>query len=319
LGLVLLAAVGLASRIGKLQPASPGGESLYRSAWFVALLVLLAVNLTASVCFKWVSWAARREGLIRHIGFLLVLCGAALSGALAQRGTMKLEYGKPLDAVQVEGALKPLGYSLELTGFTLERYEPKAQQILVRVPGDSREHAFPVEPGRDFPVGQTGYTIRPKRYVPDFAMAYGTKEVVSRSPEPNNPAVLVQVSRLAESFERWVFAKPQGLHSPPHPVEMAFVFRPSDPKAFKSRVRVLANGRPAGEWLLQVNRPVRFRGRTFYQMSYDPERWSWSGILVVRDPGVPVVYAGYLLIIASLILRPFLKRKEDSSYGFTLA
>lgn len=315
----MLAAVGLAAVAGILRPSSPEGRGLYGSPWFIALLALLAANLTASVYFKWVSWAARREGLIRHMGFLLVLLGAALSGVFAERGTMKLEYGKPLDAVHVEGTLKPLGYSLELTGFTLERYEPKAQQILVRVPGETAEHAFPVELGRDFPVGPTGYTIRPKRYVADFAMAYGTKEVISRSPEPNNPAVLVEVLRGSESFERWVFAQPQGLHAPAHPVELAFAWRPSDPKAFKSRVRVLAGGRPAGEWLLEVNRPVRFRGRTFYQMSYDPERWSWSGILVVRDPGVPVVYAGYLLIIASLILRPFLKRKEDSSYDFPLA
>lgn len=45
----------------------------------------------------------------------------------------------------------------------------------------------------EFPIGDTEYTAEVVEYVPDFALNLKTREVVSRSTEPRNPAVRVLV------------------------------------------------------------------------------------------------------------------------------
>ena len=60
-----------------------------------------------------------------------------------------------------------------------------------------------------------------------------------------------------------------------------------------------------------MNKPLRWKGFTLYQAGYDPENPGYSSLLVSHDPGVPLVYAGFLLLTAGLIwtfLRSFRRR-----------
>ena len=64
----------------------------------------------------------------------------------------------------------------------------------------------------EFTVGDTEFSARVLRYVPDFAMGLKTKEVTSRSTEPNNPAFQVVVSEKdVPQDTTWAF-----LNMPPH-------------------------------------------------------------------------------------------------------
>ncbi len=53
---------------------------------------------------------------------------------------------------------------------------------------------------------------------------------------------------------------------------------------------------------IEVNAPLSYRGYTLYQAGYNPEDLTRSTLQVVRDPGVPVVYTGFLCMIGGLIL-----------------
>ena len=61
-----------------------------------------------------------------------------------------------------------------------------------------------------------------------------------------------------------------------------------------------------------VNDPLRFGDYALFQSSYDKEHLSWSGFQIVKDPGVPVVYLGFILLILGLItifyINPLIKR-----------
>jgi cytochrome c biogenesis protein ResB len=63
-----------------------------------------------------------------------------------------------------------------------------------------------------------------------------------------------------------------------------------------------------------VNRPLTFKGYTFYQSGYDPNDLSWTSLEVVRDPGVRLVYLGFILLIGGLFtvfyLNPWLTLRE---------
>ena len=51
-----------------------------------------------------------------------------------------------------------------------------------------------------------------------------------------------------------------------------------------------------------MNSPFSYKGYTFYQSGYNPQDLSWTSLQVVRDPGVPLVYAGFALIIGGLFI-----------------
>lgn len=77
-------------------------------------------------------------------------------------------------------------------------------------------------PRREFRVGDTEYTARVLRFVPDFTMDLKTKKVVSRTNQPNNPAFEIQVSRKGVPHDTtWAF-----FNMPPHfsaRAQLAFV------------------------------------------------------------------------------------------------
>lgn len=68
-------------------------------------------------------------------------------------------------------------------------------------------------PGEPFAIGDTDYSARIVGFVPDFAIATGTKEVVSRSNELRNPAVRLEVYQNNKKVDEvWAFRG----EGPPH-------------------------------------------------------------------------------------------------------
>ena len=52
---------------------------------------------------------------------------------------------------------------------------------------------------------------------------------------------------------------------------------------------------------LEVNKPYKYQGWKLYQLSYDDTMGKWSNLSVieaVRDPWLPLVYTGILLLLA---------------------
>ena len=71
---------------------------------------------------------------------------------------------------------------------------------------------------------------------------------------------------------------------------------------------------------LAVNSPLSYGGYTFYQYQagYDRMGGAWTSLLVVRDPGVPLVFAGFAAMLAGIFLGLYVwprKRTPDSSRG----
>lgn len=66
--------------------------------------------------------------------------------------------------------------------------------------------------GKEFPVGDSDFSARIVRYVPDFTMNLKSGKVTSRSTQPNNPAVQIIVrEKKAVQDTCWAF-----LNLPPH-------------------------------------------------------------------------------------------------------
>lgn len=70
-----------------------------------------------------------------------------------------------------------------------------------------------VKPNQEFPLGDTEFSARVVRYVPDFQMDLATRRVFSVSDQPRNPAfqVIVRKGKVPQDTT-WAFL----VSSPPH-------------------------------------------------------------------------------------------------------
>ncbi len=88
---------------------------------------------------------------------------------------------------------------------------------------------------------------------------------------------------------------------------------PGEIKAFRSRVTVVENGRTALSASIEVNHPLSYGGYTFYQSGFRPEDPGTSELLVVRDPGLGIAYAGLGMVASGILFlfygRPMLRLK----------
>jgi hypothetical protein len=257
-----------------------------------------------------------------------------IRGVLGQKGYLELREGQTLAQFQVEKGLKPLPFGLQLAKFEVEGYQesqaaPHAHAtnvesiLVVQWPARALSARIPVVVGHEqqfVPPGEQAadqnlFRIKVLKYLPDFYVNPTNQEATSRSDEPKNPAILVQETGPNYHREQWLFAN---FPDQPHPAKMsesplrliyqarvatAMRLAPSGPiKTFKSTVNVMENNQVVQTRVIEVNRPFSYKGYTFYQSGYNPMDLAWTSFQVVSDPGVPVVYAGFALMIAGLFL-----------------
>ncbi len=149
------------------------------------------------------------------------------------------------------------------------------------------------------------FTFEFKSFLPH---AEKVREEFNRSDKPNNPVVRVQwnqngkktIAEFGASDKTATFLD-NG--------RIALLLRNKDdsPKAYRSYLSVLKNGKVVLKKKVEVNDPLLFGGYYFYQSNYDPKDPTYSGISVVRDPGVYIVFLGFFLLTIGGILRFYFK------------
>jgi hypothetical protein len=326
-----------------------GLTHIFSAWWFIALLGVLAA--TVMVCstrrlatVKRSNGFARRRALgslLTHISILLILGGAVLRGVWGEKGRLELRVGQSVAEFETDRGARPLPFALQLAKFEIETdgiknpaaadseqklivewTERQLQARISAVVGTSQS----LSPEGETPSAENTFRVEVLRYVPDFAVNTTTHEVTSRSDEPKNPAVLVAVNGPAYHNHRWVFAKfpdfamhEDGTAIAASPLRLTYQAEGAAPEResirnFKSTLLLAATGRPAETQTVAVNRPLKFNGYTLYQTGYNPEDLSWTALEVVRDPGVPLVYGGFALLIGGLFvvfyLNPWLTARE---------
>ncbi len=208
------------------------------------------------------------------------------------------------------------------------------RSISVHLPVELHSEKILAPPGQR-PTAENSWRIRMDRYEPDFVVDQKTSQVSSQSDQPRNPALLVAVSGPGYSSHQWVFSRfpNRTLHTRGNhehgtsPLRLMFhaatgiaagSAAPTGPvKSFKSAIRVVEGEAVIHEETIEVNRPFRYRGYTFFQRGYNPKDLTWTSLQVVRDPGVPVVYAGFTLMVVGLFivfyLTPWLTRRKETT------
>ena len=77
-----------------------------------------------------------------------------------------------------------------------------------------------------------------------------------------------------------------------------------EPKHFASSVTVYTKSGKTEDAVIEVNKPLSVDGWKIYQTSYDSAMGKWSQNSVfelVKDPWLPAVYTGFVMMLAGAI------------------
>lgn len=311
-------------QVGYQVLSKTGLTHMYATWWFALSLILFALNLTTCLISRF-SLKRRSLGiLISHGSILVILLGALIGVIFGEKGYIKIGKTEEVNSfVANSNKQVDLGFSLRLDDFVYTENIDAKEKLLVysaqkdaccsnhdssnpqaqEVGAETPIAEISPDVNRESSIGQTGYTIKVLRYLPDFVMNTATKEIISRSAIPNNPALEVEVKdKNGRGKIFWVFARFADMHQADTNFRFVYNWQPRRPKDFISKVTIIKNGEEIMSKAIRVNDPLHFGGYTFFQYSYDNQTHNWSGLQAVKDPGVYVIYSGFILLIVGLII-----------------
>jgi len=312
LALVLLWAIIVASFIGALLPTEQQ-PLVYSSLWFFCLVGLFALNLLTCSIDR-IFFNRRRIGsTITHAAVLVILAGSLISVLFGFRGHMELSEGQGSDRFIDGDKARGLPFKVTLEDFSLQWYETGQNGFPVRVRVDDAgfKASLRVQLNATYPLGKTGYSFVAIKYLPHFIFNED-HAAVNVSDQPKNPALLVRITGPGGGEDRWIFSLHPDLQMGGDPnIRFRFDLEPQI-KEFRSTVKVSDPSRGADFTRdIKVNTPLEYRGYTFYQSRYDSEGLAWTGLDVVYDPGVKIVFLGFILLNFGIIVIFYPKLKAS--------
>ncbi|HHE07636.1 MAG TPA: cytochrome c biogenesis protein [Chlorobaculum parvum] len=332
MGLCLIVGLALLSLVGGVIP-----QDLYPpdsvvavlrlngmfSSWPFALVVLLFLfNLGLSLVWKVVPFKlSNLQFILFHGGFWIALaCG--LAGATQLQRMVVPTYEGRASNTAYEPAEKgsvTLPFSIELNDFQIDQYvsqfalyDPRHDRII-----ETRSKLVPeVRKGVKAEWPGIG-TVTVLDYLPN-ALPDAQGDPVEVDGHNGVRFAKVRVETASRIAEYWISSG--GPKVKPEFVPMGdyfIVMADGPPKAFRSKVTIIADDGERKVATLEVNKPVDFKGWKLYQMGYDEKAGRWSTLSlveVVRDPWLSVVYTGFFMIMAGNVLFFWkgIKRMEEA-------
>jgi cytochrome c biogenesis protein ResB len=136
--------------------------------------------------------------------------------------------------------------------------------------------------------------------------------VRNRSEQLKNPAVQVEFQNAGEEEpdgEATLVGNDEERYACRLPNNKVLVFdsKEGEVKAYRSHVAVLEDGQDVLKTTIAVNAPLSYGGYHFYQSGWRANDLDYSGLKVVRDPGLGVVYAGLVMVCAGVLFTLYVR------------
>ena len=319
--------MGLIRQLPSGHPADMLGFSRMLSAWPFVLLyiwmvtVLGLTTLRVGFPFRWKKLAF----LLNHAGLFIALITATLGNADMQRLKMTTRIDNAeWRAMDEHGKLIELPLAVELKDFTIDEYPPKLMLIDNEtgraLPEKSPVHLLLEEEVYGGTLQDWELTIQ--QSIP-MAASVATEDTLKFTDFHSMGATyavhLKAVNRKnRQTKEGWVSC---GSFLFPYKALRldsltSLVMPEREPQRFASKVKVYTQEGTITEDTIEVNRPMEIEGWKIYQLSYDESKGGWSDISIfelVRDPWLPVVYTGIVMMMlgAVCLFVNAQKRKEE--------
>jgi ABC-type transport system involved in cytochrome c biogenesis permease subunit len=164
---------------------------VYRSGWFQAILIFLALNLVMAALQRWPWKRHHIPFLLAHLGVITILLGGVVSSRWGVEGKLIIEEGQAQSSLRMPTQV--LAARLANPGWLKE------------FPVHFETMAWNHRPNRSFwvPVSERPFVIRVDRYYPNADW----KEEVHPDGVNENPAIRLTVAYEGEEDVGWLFSR----------------------------------------------------------------------------------------------------------------
>jgi hypothetical protein len=247
--------------------------------------------------------------LLNHFGLWITLVAAGLGSGDQKSVSIDLfeDSGFTNAGIQKDQQKIELPFSLKLIDFNIEFYNPKiavADQSKGEIVQKHAETLPLVYKG--FETKLIDWKIKVKEFLP---FAIKTDSGYIRADKPGSISVaFVETKNIitGDTASGWIASgsmmfEPRFLSLKRS--KLLFLTEP-EPRKFESLVLVKDSKGNEDTIKLEVNKPHRLNGWKLYQLSYDTELGKYSKrsvIEAVKDPWLPVVYAGILMLLGGAV------------------
>lgn len=243
--------------------------------------------------------------LLNHFGLFLVLFSTSLGSGDMKRLTMNCYEGRTeTRATDESGREVDAPFSVRLIKFRIDEFRPKVA-VVERNAGTTAsgkvKAKFALLDGKSFELGS--YHVDLEQFL-DSAAREGEAFCSSTEQGAAPAARLNVINRDNQSqYSGWVATGRYNQSPVVLPLDEGFslVMLSPEPKEFSSDLKIETTGGREIQTAIEVNKPHKIAGWNIYQLSYDTKRGRWSDLSVlelVRDPWLPVVYAGVFMMMA---------------------
>jgi hypothetical protein len=286
------------------------GLSHLVKTWPFILINLYLTILLGIVTMKRITpFNLKNAGFfMNHFGLFIVLFSTALGNSDRQRLTMNCNENQiEHRALDESGRVVELPMSIKLLNFNIEEFRPKVTII------DNKTNEILQHNGKDqlemmdrdsFTIGQ--YHIR----IEQFLCSSGRSgEAFIRANEPGSaPSAKVILTNTSDQAKVSGWISSGSYVNQPVALKVnekySLVMLPPEPRKFSSNLNIQTQNGKNITTTIEVNKPFSIDGWTIYQMSYNMEMGRWSELSVlelVRDPWLPLVYAGIFMMMAGAV------------------
>lgn len=289
--------------IGSLYPLSEAVEFVYNSIVFKISAIILFMALVLCLVNHYKKLLIKKVFTVIHIALIVIVAGGFISCFYSERGLVRLSIDeKSTTAIKENGGKINLPFTLELKMFDIEKYSSGKDSIHLKFLD------------KNFKVIEESEIEKNKEY--GIPQNIDKLKIVDISKEDEaHINVLIDVN----GFKRWV-GTDETAYIIDEVNEIYMLLNSSNAnsqvKSYKSVVEIIKDGQLIQTAKLEVSKPTSVEGYKLYQHSYDSKNKNWTGIMVKKDPGVNVVFAGYLLLIVGIffnLFKVFASKESDNA------
>lgn len=282
------------------------GLTDFTNSWpFVFIFTYFFITLGLVTIRRSTPFTRRNIGfLLNHAGLWITLAAGLLGSADLKRYTMQVTEGDTVwQAVDERGKAHEMPLAIKLIDFHIDDYNPKlgvvnmhTQQLLPT----KKPQLVLLEPLMTN-IELLNWQIRIDTFYTEAAQLDSNSYLPAKVPGLA-PVAYVTATHAEKTVSGWI--TPGSPRVAPAWLPLgdgnALVLTTPEPKRYSSEVVIYTQSGDITNALIEVNKPIKAEGWNIYQYSYDEKMGKWSTQSVfqlVRDPWLPVVYFGLILLM----------------------
>ena len=301
--------------IPQQNPDAPGfikilGLTSIRNGWLLVVSGLYLLTCLGLVILRRIHPVNQRNigFLLNHTGLWIIILAGSLGSGNLIRATIQLTEGDNHQKIGVDqaGHAVSLPFNLKLLDFKIDEYPPKIGIVDVKT-GEMIEHSEGkfIQINENLEHNINDWKIRiEKIFIDGFP---GQEDFFSSDSAGTAPAALVKIQNLRNGSETMGWISCGSYTFPPAflPLDNNYVLfmNKPEPEKFSSLIEIFHDDK-TDTVIIEVNKPIRIKRFSLYQLSYDERMGKWSDksvIEAVKDPWLPAVYIGIFMMLGGSV------------------